>query len=79
MDEQIEDLTLIEAANFERETKLSVTSIVTSLHYLKGLAAERGMKMEQITAQLIVNEFSGADAKLKAFRNSFERSSKQKK
>ena len=57
-----EDFKLVEAAGFTYQIKLAATTTIAALHYLRELAKESGVAMEEITAEQILKKFSEADA-----------------
>ena len=57
VDAEIKDIQLVEKAGFQHEVAFVAKSLISSLHFLKKLAAKRGIPMEQITTPQIIQEF----------------------
>ncbi len=71
MDAKLKDFELIEKAGFTHEIKFMAQAAVSSLYYLKSLSLKSGIPIEQITAEQIIKEFSGADAQIKEHQQKF--------
>lgn len=65
MDIKLKDFELIEKANLTTEVKFVTQTTVAALHYLKSLATQLGIPMEQITVEHIIHESSREDAKIR--------------
>ena len=70
-DSELNDFEFIEKADFHSDVKLVAQSAVASLPYLKKLAAERGIPMEQITGQLIIEELAKPAAQMREHQRKF--------
>ncbi len=62
MNTELDDLRSLERANFVPAVKAVAHATITSLHYLKAMAARRNLSMDAITAEMIINELSEKNA-----------------
>jgi hypothetical protein len=60
------DEELIKKANFDFETESIVGITVRSLHYLRAIASELGIPIEQITTEHIIQRFSDQEEQKRA-------------
>ena len=67
MSELLEDVRLIEEANFTPSVKLVASTAIFSLRYLKELAARLGIRVEDLQPKHIVEDMKVQDALARQF------------
>jgi hypothetical protein len=68
LESDFKDYEMLEKAGFVPVIRFAAHSAIGSLHFLRELAKQRGISVDEITAAMIINEFSAKNAEALANR-----------
>ena len=68
MKKQFVDIEKVKGAGFNPHLEFVATGAVSALHYLRAIAKERGIPMEEITAEMIMENLSQVEETNKKLR-----------
>lgn len=65
MSDLVDDMKLVEAANFTPHVKFAANSTLTALHFLRDLSARLNLPLDQLTAEHIIPDARPLDAQMR--------------